>query len=131
MGKRIAKIKSSADVKKSDVLFRIRSQQYPRWIEVCGVDDYTEIDYDNPFVKIEWLLSDPAWLHAIKSEKGREEFKKRLDDPLAWYIFTSYRDEETGQGYWDLTSGVLRHQMRTKYTQMRRKKNAVIKNEYS
>lgn len=130
MGKRITKIKASADVKKGDVLFQVRSRQFPRWIEVCGVDDYTEIDYDNPFVKIEWLLSDPAWLHAIKSEKGRHEFKERLDDPLAWYIFTSYRDEETGQGYWDLTEGVLRHQIGTKYRQIRRKKNAVIKKEY-
>ena len=88
--------------KKGGVLAQVRAKHYPRWCEVCGVTDPADIDYSNPFVKIEWLLCDPGWLHAIKTPKGVEEFLNRLDDPLAKWIYLNYKDEETGDSYRDL-----------------------------
>lgn len=124
MGKIIKNLKVKAQMKGDEVLANIRSKNLGRWCEVCGVTDPIDIDYDNPFVKIEWLLSDPGWLHSIKSEKGREEFKQRLNDPLAWYIFCHYRDEETGDRYWDLTRNTLSYEMEHRYKRMRKRKNA-------
>lgn len=123
MGTRMDAVKTWKDDKLNTVLNRTRANYHARWMEVCGVDSVDKIDYDNPFVKIEWLLCDPGWLHAIKSEKGREEFKERLNDPLAWEIFTSYRDEEDGSSYWDLTQNTIVHQVKTKYRHFRTRKN--------
>lgn len=123
MGKRMENFKVNAQIRKDDFLWNVRKEYHSRWMKACGVDKVEDIDYDNPFVKIEWLLCDPAWLHAIKSKKGREEFKERLNDPLAWWIFSEYRDEESGDGYWDLTANTLVHEVRTKYRHMRRRKN--------
>lgn len=123
MGARIDAVKNWKDDKLDSVLNRTRANYHAQWMEVCGVDTVDEIDYENPFVKIEWLLCDPGWLHAIKSEQGRQEFKERLNDPLAWWIFTSYRDEENGSGYWDLTQNTIVHQVRTKYRHFRTRKN--------
>lgn len=95
-------VKIQMDMRKGDILTQVRSKYLARWMDVCGVDSPEDIDYDNPFVKIEWLLCDPGWLHAIKSKKGREQFLERLDDPLAKWIYLYYSDEETGDSYRDL-----------------------------
>ena len=95
-------VKTQMEMRKGDVLSQVRFKHIDRWMDVCGVDSPEDIDYDNPFVKIEWLLCDPGWLHAIKSKKGRDQFLERLDDPLAKWIYLYYRDEETGDSYRDL-----------------------------
>lgn len=98
----VDEVKFQMEMRKGDILTQVRAKHLSRWMEVCGVDSPDEIDYENPFVKIEWLLCDPAWLHAIKTKKGREEFLERLGDPLAKWIYLYYSDEETGDSYRDL-----------------------------
>lgn len=94
-------VKFGLENKKGGVLAQIRAKHYPRWCELCGVEDPKDIDYNNPFVKIEWLLCDPAWLHAIKTPKGVNEFLERLGDPEAQDIYLNYVDDEGGS-YRDL-----------------------------
>lgn len=123
MGRRIENFKINRQISKDNTVASIRKHWLRNWMEYSGVDDPEEIDYENPFVKIEWLLSDPLWLHAIKNEKGRQEFKERLNDPLAWWIFCNYKPEDGGKSYWDHTEGNLVIQMQGAYRHMRRRKD--------
>ena len=53
MGSRIDAVKNWGNDKLDSVLYRARAEYHARWMEVCGVDTVDEIDYNNPFVKIE------------------------------------------------------------------------------
>lgn len=37
---------------------KVRSKWTDRWMQICGVDTPDEIDYDNPYVHLEWILCD-------------------------------------------------------------------------
>ena len=118
----VDEVKFQLENKKGSVLANVRAKHHARWMQVCGVTEVEDIDYDNPFVKIEWLLCDPAWLHAIKSEKGREEFLERLDDPLAKWIYLYYADEETGDSYRDLENNRFASELRRQMLKKQRSK---------
>lgn len=105
-------VKYQLESKKGGILSQVRAKHLSRWMDVCGVTDPADIDYENPFVKIEWLLCDPAWLHAIKSPKGVGEFLERLEDPLAKWIYLHYKDEETGDSYRDLEKNRFSSELR-------------------
>lgn len=123
MGEKIDAVRQWKNDKIDYTLYQIRQKYHSRWMEVSGALTIDDIDYSNPFVKIEWLLCDPGWLHAIKSKRGREKFKDRLDDPLAWWIFCNYKDESDGSSYWDLTKNSLKHQISVKYKNIRTRRN--------
>ncbi len=54
---------------------RTRMQWMERWMEICGTDTPEGIDYDNPYVHLEWLLCD---LRVTAKLTGN-----RVDDALA------------------------------------------------
>lgn len=106
--KLVDEITYKLEEKKGGMLSHVRAKQYPRWCAVCGVTDPKDIDYTNPFVRIEWLLCDPGWLLAIRKPKGVEEFLNRLGDPTAKWIYLNYVDEQTGESYRDLEKNRFR-----------------------
>lgn len=118
----VEEITNKLDDKKGGMLAHIRAKNYPRWCEVCGVTDPKDIDYDNPFVRIEWLLCDPGWLLTIRKPEGVQEFLNRLGDPTAKWIYLNYKDEETGQSYRDLEKNKLKSELARKVLRKQRNK---------
>ena len=41
-----------------EVTAKVRSKWTDRWMRICGVDTPDGIDYDNPYVHLEWILCD-------------------------------------------------------------------------
>lgn len=82
------------------VTMKTREKYLERWMEVCGVSDPMQIDYENPFVKIEWWLCDFRILNSIKKEKGRQEFYKLIGEE-ATQVYLNYVGEN-GVRYTDL-----------------------------
>lgn len=56
-----------------------RAKYYPRWARLCGVEEWTDIDFDNPYVHLEWILCDPRVLIKLTGGK-REEALAMMDE---------------------------------------------------
>jgi len=41
-----------------DLTAKVRGKWTSRWMQICGADSPDEIDYDNPYVHLEWILCD-------------------------------------------------------------------------
>lgn len=49
-----------------------RMKYLPRWAKLCGVEDYKDIDYSNPYVHLEWFLCDPRMLMKLTGGRRNE-----------------------------------------------------------
>ena len=52
------RVRFEMDGKHQQYTSQVRAKWLDRWMEICGVDDPEKIDYDNPYVHLEWLLCD-------------------------------------------------------------------------
>lgn len=58
---------------------QIRATQLPRWRGICGVETDSEIDYDNPYVHLEWFLCD--FRVQVKLMNGQRDYAlERMDE---------------------------------------------------
>ena len=69
------RIRFEMDMNHEKYVADIRAKWLGRWMEICGVDNPDDIDYDNPYVHLEWLLCDPRVTAKLTG--------KRVDDALA------------------------------------------------
>lgn len=69
-----------ADAKHAEAVAMIRANRMYDFCEMCGVGDPANIDYDNPHVKINWLLCDPVNLRMVTNPKHRQKFYDLLDE---------------------------------------------------
>ena len=58
---------------------KVRAQFLEHWMEVCGVDSVDKIDYDNPYVHLEWFLCDFKMIAKL-TDGQREEVLALMDD---------------------------------------------------
>lgn len=101
LGKRaIDRISQAYDSWGDAVTVQVRQRYLARWCEICGVTDPMLIDYENPFVKIEFYLADFRILNSIKKEKGRQKFFE-LIGPDATYVYLNHKEPD-GTSYRDL-----------------------------
>lgn len=98
--KAIERISQAYDSWGDMVTMQTRQKYLQRWCEICGVTDPMQIDYENPFVKIEFYLADFRILNSIKKEKGRQAFFE-LIGPKATEVYLTYTEED-GTSYRDL-----------------------------
>lgn len=57
--KRVAKrVNAELDLNHEKYTASTRMKWMERWMEICGTDTVEGIDYDNPYVHLEWLLCD-------------------------------------------------------------------------
>ena len=52
------RVRFELDMKHDQYTAQTRAHWTERWMEICGVQTPEEIDYDNPYVHLEWLLCD-------------------------------------------------------------------------
>lgn len=69
-----------ADAKHAEAVAMIRANRMYDFMEMCGVGEPEQIDYDNPHVKINWLLCDPVNLRMVTNPKHRDKFYAMLDE---------------------------------------------------
>lgn len=62
------------------VTLKARAEQLPRWAAICGVTEYTDIDYSNPVVSLEFQLCDPEVLRGLQNPTRRAEFLSQLTE---------------------------------------------------
>lgn len=78
----ISKIRDTADEKVDNVMAlataRAMENYYPRWCEICGVEDPHDIDWTLPCIEVESMLCNPVNLKLIKGGKKRDEFLAKL-----------------------------------------------------
>ncbi|MBR6911818.1 MAG: hypothetical protein IKN41_08185 [Candidatus Methanomethylophilaceae archaeon] len=83
MGERYDRLKENAYNKLQDTWGQhaasTRAKYLDRWCRLCGVDDPKDIDYDNPYVHLEWFLCDPRYLIKLTSGK-RNEVLAEMDE---------------------------------------------------
>lgn len=96
----VERISEAYDAWGDMVTQRTREKYLPRWCEICGVSDPMQIDYNNPFVKIEFYLCDFRILKSIKKEAGRQKFYE-LIGPEATQVYLTYTESD-GTSYRDL-----------------------------
>ena len=98
--KAIDRISQAYQLWGDNVTMQVRQRYLPRWCEICGVTDPMEIDYENPYVKIEFYLADFRILNSIKKEEGRLKFFE-LIGPDATQVYLTHK-EPNGMMYTDL-----------------------------
>lgn len=69
-----------ADAKHAEAVAMIRANRMNDFMEMCGVGEPADIDYDNPHVKINWLLCDPVNIRLVTNHKLRPKFYALLDE---------------------------------------------------
>lgn len=89
-----------ADEKHREHTAAARAQLQPDLMEICGVGDPANIDYDNPHVKILWLMADPVNQRLAHNPKLREKLYDKMDDET-WETYCYYVDEH-GHTYKEL-----------------------------
>ena len=57
----------------------VRSTQFSRWREICGVGPDDPIDWDNPYVHLEWMLCDFKTQMKLMT-KDRDQVVESMDD---------------------------------------------------
>lgn len=73
-------LKERIDKSQDDDAAKVRAKFLDRWAELTdcpikedGTYDYSQIDYENEFVKLEWYLCDPRILFKVTDMKYRAE----------------------------------------------------------
>lgn len=61
-------------------------------MEMCGVGQPEDIDYDNPHVKIAWMMADPVNQRLAHNPRLREKLYAKMDEPTL-NVYTNYVDE--------------------------------------
>ena len=69
-----------ADAKHAEYVAMVRASRMHDFMEMCGVGEPEQIDYDNPHVRINWLLCDPTNIMAVVNPKSRHRFYELLDE---------------------------------------------------
>ena len=95
-----------------------RQENLPRWAEMCGVEDYEQIDMTNPYVRLEFLLCDVGILRSLSGGKGRDAFLKILS-PEEQDIYLNTVDED-GARYTDLEDPKVMKDLQAKIKQARK-----------
>lgn len=81
-----------ADEKHKEHVASARAQLYPDFMEACGVTRVEDIDYDNPHVKIGWLLADPVNQRLAHNPRLRQRFYDKMDEATL-EVYNNYVDE--------------------------------------
>lgn len=75
-GGRIAKLKAAVVDKMEDqydtMSANIRIKYFPRWRQICNVERDEDIDFNNPYVHLEWMLCDPRVIGRLTGGKKEE-----------------------------------------------------------
>lgn len=58
---------------------KTRLKYYDHWANLCGVTEWKDIDFDNPYVHLEWILCDPRVLFKLTGG-AREEALAMMDE---------------------------------------------------
>ena len=58
---------------------QVRLKYYDRWMKICGVDRWEDIDFDNPIVHLEWFLCDWRMLGKL-TDGNRDEVLALMDE---------------------------------------------------
>lgn len=68
------KIKDALDTKYDQIQCQAYSKWYPRWKEICGGD----VDFDNPYVKVEMVLCDIRVQKILSDQKLTVEERREM-----------------------------------------------------
>jgi len=68
------------DQKHDEAVALARYNRQQDFMEMCGVGEPSEIDYDNPHVRINWLLCDPVNVRLAQNPKLRYRFYEQMDE---------------------------------------------------
>lgn len=74
-------------------------------MEACGVSDPANIDYDNPHVKIIWLMCDPVNQRLAHNPKLRTKLYDKMDEET-YDVWMNYKDDN-GHTYQELYESKL------------------------
>lgn len=67
------------DEKYKEYVALARASRQQDFMEICGVGDPANIDYDNPHVKILWLMCDPVNQRFAHNPKLRDRLYEQMD----------------------------------------------------
>lgn len=73
--KMLDKLEESSDENAAKVRYKFG----PRWMKLCGVDRWEDIDWDNPYVHLEWFLCDWRMLGKL-TDGRRDEVLAKMDE---------------------------------------------------
>ena len=68
-----------ADEQHEKVVAMARANRLNDFMEICGVGEPSQIDYDNPHVKILWLECDPVNVRMLTNPKYRQKVYDKMD----------------------------------------------------
>ena len=103
---------------------RNRAQWLHSWMQICNVTRAEDIDYDNPDVHIQWLLTDPVNLMKLTDKSfGREWFFTLLTPEEQEVYLTPDVD---GRSYAELEKGKMDVVMKNQIRKLKKRKNAEL-----
>lgn len=112
----VRQIKLNARLKKDEyraqVTANMRQKNLAQWCEYCGVNNPSEIDYENPQVKIEFYLCDPYYSLNLNKEEVRQEFYTILGPDVTDYYLN--HTDDGGNTYRDLENGAIKTAIKSK-----------------
>lgn len=68
-----------ADEKHEEAVALARANRINDFMEICGVGEPSQIDYDNPHVRILWLECDPVNMRMLTNPKLRHIVYEKMD----------------------------------------------------
>lgn len=92
-----------------------------RWSELSGYPgDYDRIDYDNPYIALEYAMCDPKTLMKLSSPKLRESTLATFPEEVQKAFYT--KGPGNSKRYCDtiLTPGMVRHSAKSEITYQRK-----------
>lgn len=69
-----------ADEKHEQTVNMARADRLYDFMEICGVGEPSQIDYNNPHVKILWLECDPVIMRMLTNPKYRQKVYDMMDE---------------------------------------------------
>lgn len=111
-----------ADEKHKEHVAMARANLQPDLMEICGVGDPANIDYDNPHVKLELLMADPVNQRLAHNPRFRDRLYEKMD-PETYDVYINYKGLN-GETYQDLYESRIAS---TKAVMYRRKVNKEAK----
>lgn len=68
-----------ADQKHEEAVALARHNRMNDFMEMCGVGEPELIDYENPHVRINWLMCDPVNVRLVQNPKTRDRVYAQMD----------------------------------------------------